>query len=358
MDNQTDGRQNKASEIAPFPKSTLLIACEWVAKLDRGELSTGESRQLTAWLKQDPGNRAALAAQLQEWSDMSVLQELTHLGLEQEHHSWSDALRGFCLSWRKPYLGGALSIGVLAISVAYFAEFKWAEISPYGNTQTAVELAINTSIGEQKREALPDGSVVHVNTRSAAEISYTREQRSVVLQEGEAFFDVASEEGRPFVVYAGDTSVRAIGTAFAVHRENGIVSVSVTEGTVEFVSAGITNIVSAEQDSLADGNYAVYADQKTSVEIRPAEVLARHLAWQDGMLEFRGEPLEYVINELSRYTDAQIVIIDDEIKDVRLGGYFKIGDIEGLTSTLELGFNIQVDVVSSELIHVSRGEGY
>eukprot|EP00903_Cladosiphon_okamuranus_P004441 g4439.t1 len=238
-------------------------ACSWIAKLDRGTLSKDDANALRDWLRASDKHPAALATQLEEWSDMDVLSELSRLDLNYQHPSLLSRFTDF---WR---------------------------VSRYP-------------------------------------------ERTVILHSGEAFFDVAPELDRPFVVYADDTAIRAVGTAFAVHKDGDIISVSVTEGTVELVSGNITTRIAAndQQNGVSSdfGNVAIHANDKTSVSTQPADALARRLGWQDGMLEFRGEPLGQVIAELNRYTDAKIVIVDDDIKDIRLGGYFKVGDIEVITA--------------------------
>jgi len=348
---------DKSNNVTAFPKSTVSVASEWVAKLDRSHLTEQESQQLTQWLQSDPINREALAAQLQQWSDMNVLSELTHFDLVNDSPSFFDRLKNRL----QPNRSGYAFASILAIAFIV-AAIGWLGTFQFNNNPLELELTLNTSIGEQISESLPDGSVVHINTITSANIAYSRDQRSVVLNSGEAFFDVVPEEERPFIVYAADTTIRAVGTAFAVHNDNGSISVSVTEGTVEFISSGTSRMIAANDHSIeqhansAEGNVAIYTDQETSVATQPAEELARKLSWQDGMLEFRGEPLEYVVQQLGRYTDAQIVIVDDEIKDLRLGGYFKIGDIDGLASTLALGFDIKVDVVSDDLIQLSSSK--
>ncbi len=355
---------NNLDNVSQFPESVELVASAWLAKLDRGDLSNTEKQQLTNWLKQHSMHRVALSDQLSEWSDMDVLSELAHLDLAitKNKTSWSGRL-SLLWDWNRP-VAYAASLASMALIVLVFTPTDFS-LNPASETKAVVDLGISTEVGQQISESLPDGSVLHLNTTSIAEITYTREERSVELKTGEAFFDVAPESDRPFVVYAGETSVRAVGTAFAVHLIDGTVQVSVTEGTVEFTSGGEKYLVSAKEpgsenlfEGSALGNVALYSGDQISLDTQPMDVLERRLAWQSGMLEFRGESLDYVVSELGRYTDARIEILDEDIKDVRLGGYFKIGDIEGLASTLELGFNIQVAVVSDELIQISRGPDY
>src|SRR5258708_24248903 len=85
-----------------------------------------------------------------------------------------------------------------------------------------------TAIGERKPVTLTDGSKVLLNTDSRIQIDYSAEQRIVRLLQGEAFFEVAHNRARPFLVYAGANVVRAVGTAFSVHVQKSRVAVVVT----------------------------------------------------------------------------------------------------------------------------------
>ena len=92
----------------------------------------------------------------------------------------------------------------------------------------------STGKGETKVVALKDGSVVTLNTASEIRVNYSDAVRAVELVRGEALFDVAKNKARPFVVAAGDTSVRVVGTSFTVrHFDAAPVQVLVREGIVE-----------------------------------------------------------------------------------------------------------------------------
>jgi len=95
---------------------------------------------------------------------------------------------------------------------------------------------LDTRLGEIRRVPLADGSLVAINTKTALEVAMKPKSRRVLLKEGEAWFQVAKDPERPFVVAAGPVRVRAVGTAFSVRRgdEAGAgVDVMVTEGVVE-----------------------------------------------------------------------------------------------------------------------------
>ena len=175
---------SKLDNLVQFPDSMERAACDWLAKLDRGDLSTEEKSGLSEWLAIDPLHRVALADQMAEWSEMDLLSELTHLAVAPSELTRVDQFNSL-FGWNKPapYLGGLI---VLA-AVGFFTTMNTADFAPAELDRAAlvVGLGLEAAVGEQIHEALPDGSIVHVNTTSAAEVSYSLEERSVQLKAGE-----------------------------------------------------------------------------------------------------------------------------------------------------------------------------
>ncbi len=64
------------------------------------------------------------------------------------------------------------------------------------------------------------------------------------------------------------------------------------------------------------------------------------MSWRQGNLIFRGESLEDAVAEIGRYTTVEFVILDDDLRKVRIAGLFKAGDVDGLLATLRENFNI------------------
>ena len=93
-----------------------------------------------------------------------------------------------------------------------------------------------TAIGEQRTVPLDDGSRIALNSNSQVKIEFTAERRAVRLLRGEAFFEVAHNRVRPFVVIAGDNEVTAVGTAFEVRYEPDHTDVTLVEGKVNVTS--------------------------------------------------------------------------------------------------------------------------
>ena len=122
-----------------------------------------------------------------------------------------------------------------------------------------------------------------------------------------------------------------------------------TEGEVEVTKAQAVSPTSAEAGVSPEAVYLEAGESLGSDTDAPGRVVTvsraameKELAWRNGMLVFEGDPLEFVVEELSRYTQARFVIVDDSIRARRVGGHFKTDDVDGLLSVLEKGLSIEV----------------
>ncbi|XAH25252.1 FecR domain-containing protein [Xylophilus sp. GW821-FHT01B05] len=125
--------------------------------------------------------------------------------------------------------------------------------------------ARESGIGERVTLTLPDGSTLALGPDSSAALRYSRRQRAVVLQRGEALFDVARDASRPFVIDAGSARIIVLGTRFVVSRLPGLVRVSVAHGSVQLAAqAGGTPLLlqAGEVGELADDANALALPQR------------------------------------------------------------------------------------------------
>jgi len=316
----------------------LADAAGWIAKLDRG-LSNQEQAELSSWVNNDALNRKTLFKAASLWDDLGVLNELSALfaldQLPQQRRRASLALTG------------AIAATML---VAFIGWLNFTPANPPQNLQYAV--ALHTQVGEHKTESLPDGSSVLLNTHTEIDISYSNDVRLITLKSGEAHFDVMHDPARPFIVKAGNSYIRAIGTAFNIHvtQDNqlellvreGVVSVhnampNTTRQTVNLsaVTAGQNLQVEAGEKML------IKTDAVSRIEKIELANIQAELAWQQGMLVFQGEPLHEALVEVSRYNSVEFRIEDDSIAAIHVAGYYKAGDIDGLLVSLEDNFGIQ-----------------
>jgi transmembrane sensor len=338
----------------PDAKKAREEASIWMARLDRG-LTDEERAELEQWLR-EPVNRKALLEMGQVWQGLDVLAALAEL-FPRDRHSTAHRRRGRGFStWM---LAAASATGLLLVAIGLFAVLKPVQrthspaVLQARNAHSPSRETHATAVGESRSVPLSDGSSMVLNTHTTVVVHFSADTRDVYLQQGEASFTVARDPQRPFNLHAGNRVLQAVGTAFNVRIVSDTqVELTVTEGKVRVLPRLATvngarlaaGADSAQQALMATTVTAreVAIVEPASEEVRPvaSSEIDQRLAWQHGMLIFRGEPLETVLAEMDRYTRTEFVLLDDELRGVRVGGYFRAGDIDGLLIALRENFQI------------------
>jgi transmembrane sensor len=155
-------------------------------------------------------------------------------------------------------------------------------------------------------------------------------------------------------VIAGQKVVRAVGTAFNVQIiDAGRVELIVTEGTVTVAddsdATPIRTIGTTPRTVTKGERVLLGADQETISKVSDS-ALSAELSWRQGNLIFRGETLAVAIAEVSRYTPVRFEIADERLKELRIGGLFRAGDVDGLLATLKENFNIDSERLDAERV--------
>lgn len=172
-----------------------------------------------------------------------------------------------------------------------------------------------TGIGERRIVALADGSRIELGPASAIDVDFADARRTVTLVAGEAFFTVARDPARPFVVSAGQGEIAVLGTAFDVKLGQGeAVSVVVTESKVAVSAAGSRAV------GVAAGQEVAY-DRNGVSAVRPADLDAAQ-AWRHDQLVFHDAPLDAVLTELRRYRGGTIQLLGGELGRRRITAVF------------------------------------
>ena len=370
MDFQSD--KENTSDVLEFPdiKSIEMQASRGVVKLDGGNPSAADLQAFKRLINEADEHREAFERSVSCWGDANILTQVVlpseDIGVLNSDNTITE--RGW-LNTR--YQLASICVGLLAIIAVLLTT----------NINRSASLIYTTSVGEQQAIVLPDDSTVLLNTNSQVQVDYSADSRRLTLLRGEAHFDVAHDAERPFEVFAAKGLVRAIGTAFTVYLRKVDVEVIVTEGVVEVdsiepVVANVTvldpaaarpsahsdNAV-AVQTGLASaikvqaGNSLTYDQQlMEKVRVTVAHEIERQLSWRRGMLAFDDEPLEKVIEEISRYTELKIVIPERKARELKVGGLFKIGDTKALFDALREGFGIHHKVVSDDVVYLVSNE--
>jgi transmembrane sensor len=192
----------------------------------------------------------------------------------------------------------------------------------------------STALGEQRTEQLPDGTRVTLNTETALQVRYGHGRREVVLQHGEAMFDVVHDTSHPFVVTAGDGSVTDLGTRFAIRDDSGTAIVTLLQGRVEIAARDV-------RKQLTPGEQARYGARIPGISVRRVDPTAV-TAWLRGRLDFNGMPLAQAIADANRYSAVKLRLGDPKLADMPVGGSFRAGDNAAIAAALSAVFPVRV----------------
>jgi transmembrane sensor len=204
----------------------------------------------------------------------------------------------------------------------------------------AHEPVYSTQVGALATVPLADGSAITLNTDSQIHVNLASTERVVTLDRGEAFFEVAKDPSRPFVVKIGNRRVTAVGTQFTVRRDQSDIRVLVTEGRVQVIHEALLSRSGATQvgagsEARTEGD-SVLVDQPKSSQVDDS------LSWRSGYLVFHETPLAEAIAEFNRYNTRKIVIADPTIASLRIGGRFRFTDSGAFLWLLQNGFPVNV----------------
>ncbi|WP_417694738.1 FecR family protein [Pseudomonas sp.] len=289
-------------------------AAQWFVRLQAPVMGVDERQRYEAWLDEHPNHRDEILLLQGIWSATDLLPK--------------ERLQALCeppakRPQRRPLLRFAVAAGLLAMAVGLGLFSGLGASSDY-----SAEFA--TALGERRHIALPDGSVIDLNSRSRVRVQFVHHQRRVELAEGEALFRVEHDAGRPFTVEAGNGRVTVTGTRFDVRRDADSTRVAVEQGSVkvqgrdaaqaEFVSltAGLGTRIDA-QGKVAPP-YGVNADELT--------------AWRYGKLVFNNAPLSEVVQEVSRYRAKPLRVGSAAVGNLRLTSVFRADNPEALLKAL------------------------
>ena len=197
---------------------------------------------------------------------------------------------------------------------------------PFGQTY-------RTAVGERRVVALADGSTIDLNTDSQVRVRLSRDRRAITLDKGQALFAVAHDTARPFIVAAGDTAVRAVGTRFEVYRTGAAVRVILAEGQV--------SVTQANAPAPTMMRAGTRLDVAGKAPARPVVIdVAAATGWTQGRLTFQDAPLREAVAEVNRYSRTKVVLGPGVPAHEQVNGIFDAGDttafVKGVAASLDL----------------------
>ena len=304
-------------------------AAAWLARRDGPAWQPSDEAELSQWIAASTAHRVAYLRLQSVWDKADRLRALgpeSLVGDVPGGESTAPAEAGAALRRRPMRLCAAAAAALVAATSLWFGLRAGEQYA--------------TPVGGFERIPLADGSHVELNTDTELELAYSDSVRRIELDKGEAFFKVAKDQSRPFVVVAGRFRVVAVGTAFSVRVDSDEVAVVVSEGKVRVEQPGARSAPVAPV-LVAAGQVADAQPASTVVTPVSAAEVERQLGWRDGLLIFERRPLRDVAAEFNRYNQRQLVVADPAIADVMVGGTFRATNLDGFLRLLELGFDIK-----------------
>ncbi len=293
--------------------------------------SPAHRRAREAWLAEDARHRRAYDEMQQLWD---------HAGNLRDDPELKAFTARQLATMRRSRWSVRISLATAAVFVllagAYLAARRMAAPPP---------ARYATQLGERRTQVLADGTQVVLNTDTAVEVQYTRSQRGIELQRGEAQFDVAHDAVRPFVVHTGLGTVTALGTRFQVRRDADDAVVTLLRGSVAITQGqNRRTLVPNEQARLSD---------KGGITVRtidPAQVSG----WLDGWLHFSNTTLADVVAEANRYSARKLRLADSRLAGLRLHGNFRSGDSASIAAAAKQLLPVTVDDRGTEIVLRSK----
>lgn len=345
----------------PTREQTEQAAAAWLLKRNDPQWSAVDEDAFEQWLAQAPGNRVSFVRLESIWSDADRLKSIASglpkgvpprgaieqspfFTLKQSVPPFDHVKEKSAESPRRVrFLAIAASVitlvaaGVLLNKSGFFA----------GDTY-------RTAIGGLSTIPAADGSLVTLNTNSKVKIHFTELERRIELTQGEAFFEVAKDPKRPFIVYAGDRRVVAIGTKFSVRRSADDIRVVVTDGKIRLDAP--SSAQAKEELFLAAGAVAEVNHNNVTVKRKSVPEVEQALSWRSGYIMLDGTPLSEAVAEFNRYNIRQLAIGDPSLAVLKMEGNFRANNLDGFVRLLEEGFEIQAGEAPSDRIVLVRKE--
>lgn len=319
-------------------------ALHWLIALQEDEDNKELRARLEVWLAADAVNREAWEECQHVWDTLGAIDETSRVSARGAGHLSRGPISPMSLSIRRkrtrvsPLLVGLTSAAVICLAVV---------VQPMIGFWLAADYSTDTA---QTRDIkLEDGSTVYLGADSAISVSFESGSRHITLLTGEAYFDVAPNPVRPFIVETENVETRVLGTGFNVRRSGSGVNVAVNHGQVAVSRARGDQSLSTP---LAAGDWVnVTWDGKVE---RGNDAPDFAGGWRSGMLVVKDRPVADVLDEIRRHYNGKILAVDGQLAGLRVTGVYDLKrPIEALNAVVQ-AHGIHVREVTPWVAVVSR----
>lgn len=310
------------------PPPLMDEALHWLAVLQDDAASADERRAFEAWLAANPAHREAWQRARHVWARLEILAPAL-----RDHVNVVPLKAPRALPSRRSWLRMAAAASVAVVAGGYVL------------ADPALFADYATGVRQRRSLLLADGSKIELGGDTAISVALRRSERIVTLHGGEAFFTVAADAGRPFIVKTAGGSTRALGTAFNIKTLGDAATVTVTEHAV------LVAAPSGEQVAVTEGRQVRY-DTGGLGAATPAD-LADVLGWQRNRLIFQGAPLGDVVADLQRYSRGRVIITDAALRNLPVTAVFDADQADAAIDTIARALPVRLRRFSRLLAVIS-----
>ncbi|WP_165832347.1 FecR family protein [Caulobacter radicis] len=293
-------------------------ATHWVVRLTSGETTSDEVATFRRWRDQSPEHAAALAKARRDWLLLG--------------HGFDALAEQASPPRRRAFRYAAIAAGFLA-----FVAVGQQALTHFNHDYV-------TRAGERRTVALADGSTMVIGARSAVDVRFNANRRSVDLVRGSAYFDVARDGAkRSFSVTVGDRVIRDIGTAFGVRKAGAGGEVVVAQGEVQVTGDRQAAPLRVRPNQAANFGPGVLP------AIRSVNA-ADQLLWIDGRLVIADASLSDAVRQINRYYGGRIILLKADDSQRRLNAVIDLDNVDGWLNSLDRAGVARVSRIGSTVI--------
>lgn len=311
-------------------------------------LSPSEKKELETWLAKSRKNR-----QIYSQMKLALLYPASHKREEVREEVWAD-LKGRISPYanQRVYRGGlnfwlkAAAVIVLCFTVA-LTLYK-NDILSFNGGKNIVEVKYIEKVslpGQKITTLLADGTIVKLNADSKLIVpeNFSADRREVSLQ-GEAFFDVARDEARPFIIHTKDIDVEVLGTSFNVR------SYTNEEPSVVAVATGKVAVSGDDQrETLTPGQRVAYTPS-TGTMIKGQFDQEEEFGWKENILLFQGKNLTEIAEKLSRWYGVEFLLEEGLEVEKQFSGRYKDPSLRGVLEGLSYVYGFKYEIEGQKVI--------
>ena len=372
-----------AAELHVRRRKARAEASAWVVQLHGSARSAALEAAFRAWLAADPEHRREFERVNQVWLEVPQipLGGITRL-----------------TRWDRPRAVSRWAIAAVLLTAI--------GIGAFGVRRARLADVYTTGVGEQRTVRLQDGTRLTLDSDTKVVVRFTKARRHLTLARGEAYFEVAHNRLRPFIVSVGDHDVTDVGTVFMVRYDDGNAAITLLEGKVTVSRAVMANSTTVKQRTVVessrsgerrggangtgsrslihaassvgstrrwtvrqigsgDGLGVADADRERLVTLVPGERLVLPVdapgrldrpnidaltAWRRGEVVLDRTRLDKAIAEMNAYEFRKLVITSPGVARLRISGIYHVGDGAGFAETVAKLYHLHVARAHNEIL--------